>query len=556
LVSLIPHVIAIVIGWSLSATVIAAVSAQLSAQDIDELESVRLTIKVTDSRESLSLDLAALEQDFEILNTNTVSQSRFVNGRGQSWVDYQITLQPKRTGTLVIPGITVGGETTPTLELSVRPLSAQARQTIDERVFFENEVSASTIYVQSQLIVSRRLLYSQGVQLYTDLPGAPEIADAVVLTLGETSSGTTERNGKTYGVVQQQYAIFPERSGTFTVPGISITASVRLLENNRVSRKGVRVGTDDEQITVLPVPAEYPRDKPWLPAENVRLFDVMTPQRPHFEVGDTLTHELLAHLEGNIGSIAPPLTMTLDDDLFRVYPQAPTIQDDTSGATVKGSRLQTHSIVPLKPGGVTIPANELVWWDTRTQAVRVARTEPRSLSVTGTAVTPAQVETRQQDAAVPDAESQTQTMSLSWSAMLPAALGALALLTIVGLAWLAWRTQRASRTRGRPKSAIRVLRSALESGGANHVHDALGTFLSEFYACPRPVALRRFSASSEQAASALEALNRHLYAHTKGDIDAHLAELGKLITNLRPQQSQSHTPRLPELYPDYSRAGR
>jgi hypothetical protein len=538
----------------LSATVIAAVSAQLSAQDIDELESVRLTIKVTDSRESLSLDLASLEQDFEILNTNTVSQSRFINGRGQSWVDYQITLQPKRTGTLVIPGIVVGGETTPTLELSVRPLSAQARQTIDERVFFENEVSASTIYVQSQLIVTRRLLYSQGVQLYTDLPGAPEIPDAVVLTLGETSSGTTERNSKTYGVVQQQYAIFPESSGTFTVPGISITASVRLLENNRVSRKGVRVGTDDEQITVLPVPAEYPRDKPWLPAENVRLFDVMTPQRPHFQVGDTLTHELLAHLEGNIGSIAPPLTMTLDDDLFRVYPQAPTIQDDTSGATVKGSRLQTHSIVPLKPGGVTIPANELVWWDTRAKAVRVARTEPRSLSVTGVAVAPAQLEAAQPGAAEPAAGSEAQITSIPWSAMLPAALGALAVLSLLGLTWLAWRIQRAARNRHRPKSALRVLRSALASGNANHVHDALGAYLSEFYACPRPVALRRFSASSEQAASALNGLNRHLYAHSETGVDVHLTALGKIISELRPHQTQSHKPRLPELYPDYSHA--
>lgn len=73
-----------------------AVSAQLSAQNIDELESVFLRIKVTETRQSQPLDLTALADDFDILNTNTVSQSRYLNGRGQNWVDYQITLQPKK----------------------------------------------------------------------------------------------------------------------------------------------------------------------------------------------------------------------------------------------------------------------------------------------------------------------------------------------------------------------------------------------------------------------------------------------------------------------------
>ena len=120
----------------LSPTSSAAVSAALSAQNIDELETVRLSIKITETRQSQDLDLSELERDFHILNTNTISQSRFLNGRGHSWVDYQITLQPKRTGTITIPSIEVGAERTPTLELRVRPLSAQTRQLIDDLVFF------------------------------------------------------------------------------------------------------------------------------------------------------------------------------------------------------------------------------------------------------------------------------------------------------------------------------------------------------------------------------------------------------------------------------------
>ena len=135
---------------ALSASGYAAVSAQLSAQSIDELETVRLNIKVTETRQATTLDLASLEKDFHVMNVNTMSQSRYVNGRGQSWVEYQITLHPKRTGSLLIPAIQVGNEASPSLELLVNPLSDQARQAIDQLVFFENGVFAYVItYVLS-----------------------------------------------------------------------------------------------------------------------------------------------------------------------------------------------------------------------------------------------------------------------------------------------------------------------------------------------------------------------------------------------------------------------
>jgi oxygen tolerance protein BatD len=491
----------------------AAVSAQLSAQNIDELETVRLLIKITETRQTQTLDLSVLEKDFHIMNTNTVSQSRYLNGRGQTWVDYQITLQPKRTGTLQIPSITVGQEQTPTLELNVRPLSTTTRALIDELVFFENEVSSETVYVQSQLILTRRLLYSQGVQLYSDLPGAPELNDAVVLTLGETVSGTIQRNGKTYGVVQQRYAIFPETSGSFTLPGISITASVRLIENDRASRKGVRVGTENVVITVLPVPAEYPSDQPWLPAEKVTLFNVISPDRQTHQVGDTLTHELLIHMEGNIGTISPPIGLPLDDQNFRVYPQAPVIEDDTSGNIVKGSRLQTNSIVPLRPGPITLPISQLTWWDTVNQQVRISRSQPISLSVEGTAITqaapdatPAVVDTATQENGGPASTPAFEIRSLA------PVLYTLGIVVLAGLVlWLLRRAWRLVPRKQHEPNVRAELTRAFGSGDAELLHRVLGDFLCHHYQCPRHLAMSHFVNQNAEIAQAVDHLNRHLY---------------------------------------------
>ena len=83
------------------ACVHAELRAALSSDEIDELDSVQLVVRDLGTRQSETPDLSPLDDDFHVLGVNTSSQYRFVNGRAQSWVDYQITLQPKRTGELL-----------------------------------------------------------------------------------------------------------------------------------------------------------------------------------------------------------------------------------------------------------------------------------------------------------------------------------------------------------------------------------------------------------------------------------------------------------------------
>ena len=125
----------------------AELRAALSAQIIDELDSVQLVVRDIGTRQSETPDLSGLERDFHVLGVNTSSQYRFVNGQAQSWVDYQITLQPKRTGELIIPPIGIGQQRTDSIPISVRALSADMRRKIDALVFYEMELSLSLIHI-------------------------------------------------------------------------------------------------------------------------------------------------------------------------------------------------------------------------------------------------------------------------------------------------------------------------------------------------------------------------------------------------------------------------
>ena len=370
--------------WSTASN--AELSTRLSRSSIDELESVQLTIRANGTRSVEELDLSELEKNFQVLNTNTSSQYQYINGNEQSWVDYQITLKPRIAGTLTIPSLTIGNESSLPLTLKVRPISQSLRDEINQLVFFEVETSKESVYVQEQLLFTRRLVYSNGVQLYNEIPGPPKIANALVLILGETRSGTTERNGKKYGVVEQRFAIFPEMSGKLEIPAIDITASVRLIERGRVSRKGVRVSTTDLLVNVMPVPEAYPEEAPWLPAQAIILTQTLEPGVSKANVGDTLQRRIQVRIDGNTGSILPSLNAQPSESLFSIYPTAPSIEDDTSGDSVIGFRTESSSIVPLQPGQLSLGETSITWWDTVSNEVRISVLADSRISAAGSAI--------------------------------------------------------------------------------------------------------------------------------------------------------------------------
>ena len=370
--------------WSTASN--AELSTRLSRSSIDELESVQLTIRANGTRSVEELDLSELEKNFQVLNTNTSSQYQYINGNEQSWVDYQITLKPRIAGTLTIPSLTIGNESSLPLTLKVRPISQSLRDEINQLVFFEVETSKESVYVQEQLLFTRRLVYSNGVQLYNEIPGPPKIANALVLILGETRSGTTERNGKKYGVVEQRFAIFPEMSGKLEIPAIDITASVRLIERGRVSRKGVRVSTTDLLVNVMPVPEAYPEEAPWLPAQAIILTQTLEPGVSKANVGDTLQRRIQVRIDGNTGSILPSLNAQPSESLFSIYPTAPSIKDDTSGDSVIGFRTESSSIVPLRPGQLSLGETSITWWDTVSNEVRTSVLADSRISAAGSAI--------------------------------------------------------------------------------------------------------------------------------------------------------------------------
>jgi len=361
----------------------AELTARLSAPQIDETQTLELTIR-TDSRNVQGRpDLKGVQSDFEILTVRKNEQYRVMNGNVQQWTDWIIALRPLRTGTLRIPPLPYRGEETKPLELKVIPLDPAIKQQMGNRVFFETSTEPEKPFVQAQVVFVRRLLYAEGTQIYGEMPDTPTIEDAVVIALGNATSKNVTRNNQRYGMIEQRYAIFPERSGTLTIPGAVVSGSVRMNVRGRLRRNGVRVIAQPMELNVRPIPDDYPPDTPWLPATQVDLLEAWDSNPVVFAQGRPLTQTLIVRSDAATGSIIPPLDYEIPASHFRSYPEQPDIADNQQPNGIIGTRSQTWSLIPTQEGAATLPAVELTWFDTVNETVRTATLEPRRAYVQG-----------------------------------------------------------------------------------------------------------------------------------------------------------------------------
>ncbi len=532
----------------------AVVQARVDPPVVEEMETVRLTLRVDGGNQAEGLDLSVLEGDFEVLGTNTSSQFQSINGQVQSWVEYQVNLRPKRAGTLEIPPLSIAGQTSAPLSVRVRPLAPEVRQAIDRMVFFEVDVSPNPVYVQAQALMTRRLYYASGVQIYSDLPGVPDIPKAVVIPVGETRSTTEVRPEGRYGVLEQRYAIFAEQSGSLVIPEISVTSSVRLTSSGRTRRSGIRVSTPEIRLDVLPVPASYPADKPWLPARQVSIGDSWEPAGLSFDLGEPVRRTLTVNVAGNTGSSIPPVALGLPGDAFKQYPEPVGISEKTLASDVVGTREQAYSIVPVAPGVLQLPELSLTWWDTANGRVRVASAPGERVRIVGDPI--AAPEPAQKGGIAEAAPSQpaAQPATAAGEPATPYSPWLIGLTAFAFCGWAAtWLTMRrrrsvaaAPRTDRQGDATWKALLAACRHADAKAMRDAwIGHLGARWNAAPdRTVAMIRRHPDGRRL---LDALNRSLYASGAAHPPDGAAIIEATQSMLEPADKGPPQP-LPELY--------
>jgi len=524
-------------------------SASIDRARLSASETFELTLESDDATQFGKPDLGPLDTLFEVLGTRQVNRLTTVNGESRAITRWIVTLQPKQSGYVVVPPLTLGDLQTLPITLYVEEASGDSAASKLAPVFIDASLDQSSVYVQEQSVLTLRIYHS--VSLYDDSSLSPlEMPDARIEQLGKPRTYEKDINGIRHGVIELRYAIFPQHSGELTIPAQAFSATLV----DRASRndfqpfgprpgKVARVKSPQIPLTVKAKPADYPGDAPWLPARALSLAETWSPQPDDAKVGDSLTRNLMLKADGLSSAQLDPLPATEVEGLRR-YPDQAQMADQISDRGVIGSREEREALVPNRSGQFELPAVEIVWWNTHEDRLERASLPARRIEVApapGLEAEPLPSETPTQ--------AWVQGPPL-WPWQLSSAILSVSTLLGFGLWWHARRQPaiaRANQTGPSPRTLLDDLKRACQANDSHATRHAL-----DAWARQQPETLAEMAARFVPLSDALDGLNGALYSeigqHWQGE------DLWRAIRTLPSNEAGSNpstqeTSPLPPLYP-------
>ncbi|UVL20861.1 BatD family protein [Pseudomonas sp. B21-044] len=528
--------------WSLAAQAEPTLQASVDRTRLEAGETLELTLESQDVTQFGKPDLRTLEPDFEVRGTRQLNSLHTLDGETRASTRWIITLLPRRSGSLRIPELQLGQSRSQAIELQVQQADSQ-RPDAASQVFVEATLDSSEVYVQAQAVLTLRIYHS--VALYDDSNLSPlQLENAKVDPLGESRTYEKEINGVRHGVIETRYAIYPQQSGNLDVPPLRFTATAadngeQRAGTPRVGRQ-VQVSSLPLRLTVKPIPAGYPADRPWLPARSLTLEEHWNPDPNNqpTQIGDSLTRNISVRAEGLSSTQLPPLPATEAIGLRR-YPDQPLLRNEIGERGMVANREEREALVPTHAGELALPALEVTWWNTREDHLEHSSLPARTLNV--------------QDNPALSADTPAGDSNMAPGLLWPWQLATLvlALTTLLGFTlWWRARSQpavlRAAQTGPSPRTLLDDLKRACQANDPQATRQAL-----DAWARQQPETLAEMAARFVPLSDALDGLNGALYSESgqywHGD------ELWRAIGAIPPAEQvlapTGEASSLPPLYP-------
>ena len=377
---------------------LATVVVQVDNPGVQLGQPFRLHITVNGTQTNSVPDLTPLQKDFSIVGTESNVSYSIINGQVNSSSEWTIMLIAKKGGVLQIPALQIGKEKSAPINIEVsaqapkpnqpntiqpgnsQPAAKQPQsQQQQQDVMLLTEVSNTNPYINQQVIYTVKLYNSRRLVDANYQP--PQVEDAVFIPFGDERRYQVSQNGRIYAVEEQQYALFPQKSGALKIRPPIFNALVYDVMPSRISVQG-------EQITlkVKPIPADY-KGRDWLPAKQVSLSESYDKSTVSLPEGSTLVRTL------SLEAVAVPAQLLPKFDFgnssqFSIYPEKPTENNSFRQQDLVGTKTVQVTYLLNNAGKITIPALTVPWFNTQT-----GKEEVSSLPEVKINVTPAQGKT-------------------------------------------------------------------------------------------------------------------------------------------------------------------
>lgn len=543
--------IAFYISWLLLLYITPAQAATFTATvdrtQLNAGESVELILESDDTAQFIAPDLAPLTPFFELLASKQINRFSSVAGAQRPITQWILTLLPKQTGFVIIPPLTLGKLQSAPINLYIKELKEQPIAQL-EPVYIDTQLDQEWVYVQAQVVLTLRIYHA--IPLFADSNLTPLLIDnARVEQLGKPRTFEQHINGVRHGVIEIDYAIFPQQSGLIEIPAQTFSATLaghdphsltpfKASPGQRIQVKSARI-----PLSVKNIPSNYPADAAWLPAKQVNLEQSWTHSLDTpITAGSAITRLLTLRVEGLPSSQLPTLPLSASN-AYKVYVDKPSFSHQYTEQGLFSSRDERQAFVFEASGQHTLAEIQLPWWNTRTDQLEYAKLAEQPLLVT------AQVLGHNTDALKPTDTLLTTSVLDIYPLRFWQALSAFfAILSFIGFS-LWWRARHqpavlVSSSGPSPRNLQDDLKRACLSNDPNSTRQAL-----DAWARQHPESLVDMAARDSTLSEALDALNSALYSENYSDWQGQ--NLWQAIRQLsfEVQVSTSSEDQLPPLYP-------
>ncbi|MEC8104140.1 MAG: BatD family protein [Pseudomonadota bacterium] len=321
-------------------------------------------------------DMSQLERDWNIVGRPRISkESSNINGNRTAQTRWEVELLPRRSGEVLIPSLSFKGQYTDPIRIQVKDTqTTQPEKT--ENFYFEVEVSSGTHYVQEQLLYIERMYYT--VNHEDAVLSEFEVANARVQPLMDAKQYLTVVDGQRIGVYERRYALFPESSGTLTIPGQRFTARVTD-RFNRFRGSAETIVSKPIELQIQPIPDNYPQ-APWIPASRFTLEETFSAPPTEWQVGEPVTRTFTIKATGLSAGQVPPIPMA-EVPGVRYYPDQTQDNSSISDQGITTVVTQSVAVVPGNTGDLILPEIRIPWWNTLENRVEYATLPEHNIQV-------------------------------------------------------------------------------------------------------------------------------------------------------------------------------
>jgi len=384
------------------------VTAGVDAQKIGLDDSVVFTVTMKGINNPSQPDLSKL-RDFKIVQSSRSSEFKFINGSSSSYIHFSYYLMPMKIGKLEIPSIIYSyrgkNYSTPkflieVVDGSVKPRSNR-RRSVDPFAGFDEDFSPffsqgrnkpESIDIKVKANVSKKSVFKGEQLVYTVKLYTRNRVESVNMLSKQSFAGfwqewyqvkesieskTEYIDNKKYNVYEIRKAVlFPNESGLLTIPPVRFEMRLGLSAFSMFSNGGrVIRSTKPIKINVK----EIPKKAVGLPVGDFS-FSV-NPVQKKVDINSFLTVVMQVKGSGNIKIINLPFFES--GRFYKVFQGKVSRENMFSDNGINGIVRSEIQFSFKKDGRITIPALSFTYFDPKEEKIKIKKSLPFFIDVTG-----------------------------------------------------------------------------------------------------------------------------------------------------------------------------